>query len=89
MPQEPYQRCSQAIFEAWLKLVVEAEPLIDSYFGLKFESLLESEDGVESRLTDIKSGKEHIVKSQYLIGSDGAGSRVRRSIGIELIGGPV
>ncbi|KIX01108.1 uncharacterized protein Z518_10174 [Rhinocladiella mackenziei CBS 650.93] len=88
MPREPYQRCSQAIFEAWLKPRIQAEPLVDSYFGMKLESLIESDTGVEGELTDI-SGETHIVQAQYVIGCDGGGSRVRKSFESKLIGGPV
>jgi 2-polyprenyl-6-methoxyphenol hydroxylase-like FAD-dependent oxidoreductase len=88
MPREPYQRCSQAIFEAWLKPRIQAEPLIDSTFGMKFDDLIETDNGVESRLTDA-AGETHVIRSKYVIGCDGAGSRVRRSIGGNLIGGPV
>lgn len=88
MPREPYQRCSQAIFEAWLKPKIQAEPLIDSHFGMKFESLVEEEDSVTCTLTETTSGETHTVKSAYVIGCDGAGSRVRRAIGVTLTGGP-
>lgn len=88
MPREPYQRCSQAIFEAWLKPRIEADPLITAKFGLKFESLVETEDSVTSTLVDM-SGEKHIVKSSYVVGCDGAGSKVRHSIGISMTGGPV
>jgi len=87
MPREPYQRCSQAIFEAWLKPRVEAEPLIQTHFGLKFQSLHEEDDHVISSLID-QHGRSHTVRSQYVVGCDGAGSPVRRSVGIDLIGGP-
>lgn len=91
MPHQPYQRCSQAVFEAWLKPIIQAEPLIESYFGLQFQSLAEkdTEEMVLSQLLDVTSGQLHTVRSQYVIGCDGAGSRVRKSIGGQLIGGPV
>lgn len=89
MPREPYQRCSQALFEAWLKPTIEANPLVDCHFGLKFESLKETADGVYSLLRDTTTGQAHVVKSQYVVGCDGAGSRVRRSANINLTGGPV
>lgn len=89
MPREPYQRCSQAVFEAWLKPRLQTEPLIDSHFGMKFETLDETEDYVSSHLVDTQTGTKHVVKSQYVIACDGAGSRVRRCLGIETIGGPV
>ena len=88
MPREPYQRCSQAVFEAWLKPRIEAEPSIKSLFGLKFESLTEHKDFVTSTFVDT-SGHKHLVKSKYVIACDGAGSHVRQSVGIDLVGGPV
>ncbi|KIV81897.1 hypothetical protein PV11_04046 [Exophiala sideris] len=88
MPREPYQRCSQAIFEAWLKPRIQEEPLVDSYFGMKFETLIENDTGVECELTDV-SGEKHVVRAEYVVGCDGGGSRVRREIGGKLIGGPV
>lgn len=88
MPREPYQRCSEAVFEAWLKPRVEENALIESHFGWKLETLTEYDGYVESELVD-RNGIKHIVRSQYVIGCDGAGSQVRRAVGIELKGGPV
>ena len=88
MPREPYQRCSQAIFEAWLKPRIQAESLIESFFGMKFESLLETDAGVECELVD-NTGEKHTINADYVIGCDGGGSRVRRSINGKLLGGPV
>lgn len=88
MPREPYQRCSQAIFEAWLKPKIQEHALIEAHFGWKFESLVESASGVEASIVD-SNGQRHIVNSQYLIGCDGAESKVRALIGSQLIGGPV
>jgi FAD-dependent monooxygenase len=89
MPREPCQRGSQAVFEAWLKPRIQAEPLIKSFFGVKFETLTEYEDRVECEMTDVQTGEKHRVVAQYVIGCDGGGSRVRRSIGGEMVGGPV
>lgn len=89
LPLEAYHRVSQAIFEAWLKRIIQQESGICSYWGLKFESLVEYEDSVESVLSDSSTGTSLKVRSQYVVGCDGAGSRVRRSIDKRLIGGPV
>ena len=86
-PYEPYQRGSQSLFEAYLRRTLEASPMVDVRYGVKFESLEETEDGVTSSLTDDK-GAVICIKSRYLIGCDGGGSRVRRCLGIESIGGP-
>ncbi|ETN45772.1 uncharacterized protein HMPREF1541_09605 [Cyphellophora europaea CBS 101466] len=88
MPREPYQRCSQAIFEAWLRPHVAKDPRVMCKFGLKFEELVEYEDHIVSTLVDQTTGDKYSVKSQYVLGCDGAGSRVRKSIGIGLTGGP-
>ncbi|OQU98704.1 FAD binding domain-containing protein [Cladophialophora immunda] len=88
-PREPYQRCSQAIFEKAFKPLIQKEPLVTSHFGHKFESLQEKDDCVVSRFSVEGSPNEIIIKSQYVIGCDGAGSRVRRSIGGSLVGGPI
>ncbi|OAL43997.1 hypothetical protein IQ07DRAFT_616123 [Pyrenochaeta sp. DS3sAY3a] len=88
MPREPYQRCSQAIFEAWLKPKLEANALVETHFGWKFESLVELDTHVECTIVD-QTGQQHVVRSQYVIGCDGAGSKVRAAIGSKLEGGPV
>jgi FAD-dependent monooxygenase len=88
MPREPYRRCSQAIFEQWLKPRIQADPRIDSHFGLRFKGLTQHKDHVISELVD-EAGATHLVKSKYVVGCDGAGSAVRRAVGIELRGGPV
>ena len=85
-PAEPYQRCSQILFEAWMKENCIHEPLIDGQFGLKFVSSTEDDEGVTSYLED-KDGRTHVVWSQYLAGCDGGTSTVRRSIGINTAGG--
>lgn len=89
MPREPYLRCSQVLFEAWLKPICQKNPLIDTYFGYKFEELTEHDDYVTSNITDLSSGQAVFVKSQYVVACDGAGSRVRRSTGLTITGGPV
>lgn len=57
-------------------------------YGVKFEELRESENGVMSSVTD-ETGTSITIASKYLVGCDGGGSRVRRCLGIESIGGPV
>ncbi|KAJ4194764.1 hypothetical protein NW759_016480 [Fusarium solani] len=88
MPREPYQRCSQAIFEAWLKTKIQAEPLIDSCFAWKLETFTEIDGAVQSTIVNVESGETRAVHSRYLAGCDGAGSRVRTTLGSELVGGP-
>lgn len=87
-PYEPYQRGSQTLFEAYLRRVLEVNPLVDVRYGVKFEELRETESGVTSSLTDGASAAS-TIRSRYVLGCDGGGSRVRRCLGIESIVGPV
>lgn len=86
-PRIPYQRCAQSVFEKWLKPIVSNEPLVDARFGFKLESVKEEKDGVVSEL-QTHSGDKYVVRSDYVLGCDGGGSRVRRALGIRLAGGP-
>ncbi|KAF5541292.1 FAD binding domain-containing protein [Fusarium mexicanum] len=61
MPREPYQRCSQSIFEAWLKQHIEEEPLISVHFGLRFETFQETVGGIESIAIATEDGTEHTI----------------------------
>jgi 2-polyprenyl-6-methoxyphenol hydroxylase-like FAD-dependent oxidoreductase len=74
-------RQTQIIFEAILKPLVQKEPLIRDYWGYPFESLVENDDSVLSTIRE-PSGNSIAIKSRYVIGCDGAGSKVRSSAGL-------
>lgn len=78
---EPHMRQTQIIFEATLKQLIRKEPLIKGFWGYSFESLIESDDSVLSTTLD-PSGNYIAIKSRYVIGCDGAGSKVRSNAGI-------
>jgi FAD-dependent monooxygenase len=88
LPLEPYQRISQAIFEAWLKTVCDQNHLIDPRFGWKVESVEDSKSRVTLVASDVSTGEKRTFLSRYVIGCDGASSQVRRSLEIPLDGGP-
>lgn len=89
LPLEPYQRLSQAVFEAWLKGECDLDPMIETRFGWKFEAADERDDGVLTTVTNIGKDRPVTISSRFLIGCDGASSRIRRGLQIELDGGPV
>lgn len=89
MPLEPYQRLSQAIFEAWLKKHCDQNPLIDLRFGWKLESVEELQESTKVIITDLSNGEKKAMITKFLAGCDGASSRVRRNLEIPLEGGPV
>ena len=89
MPLEPYQRCSQAIFEAWLKGIVDKIPLIDGQWNTKHVDVQEESDRVLATLEDQETKQVRIVEAQYLVGCDGGGSVTRKMTGMGLTGEPL
>jgi len=89
LPAVPYQRCSQEVFEAWLKRRCEAHPLITVRSGWRFDALAQDADGVTAQVTDTVAGVERGVRARYLVGCDGATSTVRKHLGIPLSGKPM
>ena len=83
--REPGMRVSQIVVEPALKAAIEENPLIDARFGWAFTSLEQDERGVSAAITN-PAGMEDRVRSDYLAGCDGGGSRVRSELGIALEG---
>ncbi|KAI3553349.1 FAD binding domain-containing protein [Colletotrichum abscissum] len=88
-PQEPWQRVSQAIFERWLKNICDDDPLIDLNYGFKVEHVEEQEDFAHMTITDMNTGERTVLRSDHVVGCDGASSRTRTSLSIPLDGGPI
>jgi 2-polyprenyl-6-methoxyphenol hydroxylase-like FAD-dependent oxidoreductase len=85
-PAQPWQRLSQILLEPVLARACHRHPLIDTRRGWRFESLTQDEHGVSSKLVSTTTDATTTVRSQYLIGCDGAASQVRRTLGIGLDG---
>ena len=81
-PRETYVRCHQIPIEKWLKGLVESQERCQSRWNCKFVGLEEDESGVVSEL-ETADRKRVRVRSEYVVGCDGAGSLVRKAIGRE------
>ncbi len=55
-------------------------------YGHQCEAVQQSDDGVTARVRDLDAGEVYEVRSRYLIAADGAGSSVRKALGIQTIG---
>jgi 2-polyprenyl-6-methoxyphenol hydroxylase-like FAD-dependent oxidoreductase len=84
-PGQPWQRCSQAIFEAMMMDRCQRDPLIDVRQGWQLESCAQVGDAVEATIV-ADTGKAVRIRAGYLIGCDGASSRVRSELGIAMDG---
>ena len=86
-PGQPWQRLSQALFEKVLMERCRRDPLIDVHQGWRLESCSEIDGAVEATL--VGAGDDSTaVRAGYLVGCDGALSRVRNELGIAMTGAP-
>ncbi|WP_370942138.1 FAD-dependent monooxygenase [Amycolatopsis sp. cg5] len=77
--------CSQDQIDRML-VAAAAERGIAVRFSTQLESLTQDESGVTATLLDTETGERSTVHADYLVGADGAGSRVRREIGLTMSG---
>jgi 2-polyprenyl-6-methoxyphenol hydroxylase-like FAD-dependent oxidoreductase/ketosteroid isomerase-like protein len=85
VPGQPWQRCSQAIFEAMMMDRARRDPLVDVRQGWRLQACSQIGDVVAAELAD-NNGDTVTVHADYLVGCDGASSRVRSELGIEMDG---
>lgn len=80
------QTCSQHWFDPILKRFAQSFPHVELRYGCRFEALEETPDGVTTTVLDPATGACETIAADYVVGCDGAGSAVRRALGIELTG---
>lgn len=59
---------------------------VDARFETELVSFEQDDEGVTSTLLDRITQQEFLVRSKYLVGADGANSRVVKSLGLPLVG---
>lgn len=82
LPREPWLRCHQILIEKWLKEKISKQKRITSFWGWQLVGLKEGENEVIGEAVDA-NGRRLRIKSDYIIGCDGAGSAVRRATGLD------
>ncbi len=85
----PLHNLSQHRFEPILADEVRASRGVELRYGHQWERSEDRGDAVFSEITNLDTGRRVRVRSRYVIGCDGAGSRVRKELGIEMIGPPL
>ncbi len=85
----PLRNLSQHRFEPILADELRASDGAELRYGHQWERSEDVGDAVVSHVTDLDAGTTIRVTSRYVIGCDGAGSRVRKSLGIEMQGPPL
>ncbi len=74
------------LFDTILAAALREQGRTDMRCRCEFLDCEERDGGVHSRIRDLASGEETTVVSQYFAACDGAGSGIRRSLGIAMQG---
>jgi len=82
----PLRNLSQHRFEPILAAGLDKLSEAAVRYGHQWESAVQDGEGVTSKVCDLETGERYEVRSRFLIAADGAGSSVRKSIGIEMDG---
>ncbi|MRG94693.1 FAD-dependent monooxygenase [Polyangium spumosum] len=82
----PYLNVSQVELEKVVRRHVLASPRIRVLYNHQWESFEQDREGVTSRIQDRATGETFTVRSEYVLCADGAGSRSRKALGIEMRG---
>lgn len=82
---EPAMRVSQVLLEPALKNILETRaPQIDIRYGWGLHAFRQDADGVDAEIRCSTTAETRTIRAQFLAGCDGAGSVVRRGLGIGL-----
>jgi len=82
----PLRNISQHHLEPLLSAEVSVLDSVDLRYDTEWVTARRTDDGVVSVVRDLRTGVETEVRSRYLVAADGAGSPVRKWLGIEMIG---
>lgn len=82
----PLRNISQHRLEPLLALQLQASHLIDLRYATEWVSATQTPHGVDSVVRDRRTGQESTLHGSWLLGADGAGSAVRKWLGIEMVG---
>lgn len=89
MPREAWQRIPSNIMEPWLREKCARNPLVETRYGWKVQGVQEHQNSVDVTALEIESNLMKTLRCSFAVGCDGAWSPVRKSLGIELDGGPM
>ncbi len=84
----PLRNISQHRLEPLLAAGAAERSSCDLRYRTEWISSEQDADGVISTLRDLDNGEEFKVRSRYVLAADGAASRVRKALGITMVGPP-
>ncbi len=89
-PQSPQirERCPQNMFDPILRKFASSFETVDLRYRHRVTHVEQNGDGVIASVELLDSGKKIRIGARYLVSCDGAGSRIRNALGIDMIGTP-
>ncbi len=89
-PQSPQmrERCPQDMFDPILRKFADSFKCVELRYRTRFLGFEQDADGVTVDVEDLESGRKYQIRTQYLVGCDGANSKLRELAGIEMLGNP-
>lgn len=89
-PESPerWQRGSQIWFDPLLMQAASEHESVTLRHHCEMTSFTETEDGVVAEATDLQTGQALRIHARYMVGCDGGGSAIRRTLDIPLQGDP-
>jgi 2-polyprenyl-6-methoxyphenol hydroxylase-like FAD-dependent oxidoreductase len=82
------ERCPQNMFDPILRAFAQSLPSNTLRYRTRLLEFSEDVSGVTATVEDLERGTRETLRGAYLVGCDGASSRVRESLGIAMHGTP-
>lgn len=79
-------RCPQLWFDPLLTRCATEYPSLDLRYWHRLEGFEQDADGIWADVMDLKTERRTKLRARYLVACDGAGSNVRRALGIDMAG---
>jgi 2-polyprenyl-6-methoxyphenol hydroxylase-like FAD-dependent oxidoreductase len=80
------ERCPQNFFDPVLQRFARSSPTVSLQFNTELVSFEDKGDHVEALVRDVRTGEARTMRASYLVGCDGGASKVRQTLGIEMVG---
>jgi len=83
---ETFMRIHQTEFDPILRDFILSCPSITALYHTRCTAVEQDADGVTATLADVDSGATETVRAKYLVSCEGAGSLIRKALGVRLEG---
>lgn len=85
---ERSQRCNQIFFDPILRRLAESFPSVTLRYRCRFDSFIETADGIVATVQDLAANRTETVAARYLVSCCGGQSTVPKALGVQWEGTP-